>query len=400
MANKKDITSEVLILNQNKAQALSKKLLIFGGISLCICFVLALKDPHHFYFSYLVSFSFFTTLTLGALFFVLKQHISRAGWSVVVRRVPEVLMQNIRLMAVLFIPILIGMYDLYHWTHKEAVMHDHLLQWKAPYLNVGFFILRACAYFGIWFFLTKKLYNNSLAQDETGDSSITLNSQKTATYGILLFAITLTFAFIDWVMSLTPHWYSTIFGIYFFAGAMVVVMAALSLIFMGLSKFGYLSNIVTVEHYHDFGKWLYGFNIFWSYIAFSQYFLIWYANIPEETIWFASHFAGSWNFVAILLAVGHFAVPFIMFMSRHAKRCLPFNACMAIWLIFMHFVDMYWLVMPNAHPGGVHISMGDIVSFLGIGGVYFGFFIKNLSKVSLIPKNDPRLDESLNFKNF
>ncbi|MEK9657897.1 MAG: quinol:cytochrome C oxidoreductase [bacterium] len=371
-----------------------------GLISLLLSFVLFFVDRHHFFYSYLTVFSFFMTLTLGSLFFVMILHVTRAGWGIVVRRIAECLMNNIGLMFLLFLPLLFGIHDLYHWSHADAVAHDHLLQVKFPYLNVPFFIIRALVFFLIWFFLAKRFYQTSIKQDQNGDSSLTLLMQKTATYGLLLYAITQSFAFIDWVMSLTPHWYSTIFGVYFFAGSTMVALTVITLILMILRRNGYLRDLVTIEHYHDLGKLSYGFMIFWSYIAFCQFFLIWYSNIPEETLFYKQHFEGTWRYVMILLCVGHFGIPFLGFMSRHVKRNLFTHCLMACWLVFMHYVDMYWIIMPGMFPDGINYSLFDIVLLLGFGGIYFSVFFKRLTYSSLIPVKDPRIQESLAFKNY
>ncbi len=376
---------------------LSRNLLGIGGLALLTTFGFFLKD-HHAVFSYLTSFIFFLSITLGALFFVMIQFISRAGWSVVVRRIPELMMTNISLMAVLFVPVLFGLHELYHWTHSDAVAADHVLKGKEPYLNLAFFGVRVLVFFGIWIWLSRKYFKASTEQDASGNPDLTLSMQSRATYGILLFALTVTFAFVDWVMSLTPHWYSTIFGVYMFAGCMVSFFAANSLIVLGLKRYGFLKQ-VTVEHIHDLGKLMYGFNIFWSYIAFCQYFLIWYSNVPEETVWYANHFVGSWQPISVLLAVGHFFIPFVIFMSRHARRHFKFHAFIALWLLAFQFLDFYWVIMPNASPTGFHLSIVDVTAFIGIGAVYLGVLLRNSDKVSLIPVKDPRLSESLKFHN-
>jgi hypothetical protein len=376
-----------------------KFLLGAGILGLLASAALYPSDPKRFFFSYLTAFMFFLTISLGSLFFVTIHHLVRSGWSVVVRRIPEHLMKNVLILAVLFIPVLFGMHHLYEWTHTAEVAKDLLLQKKSPYLNTTFFFIRVAFYFGVWFLLARKYFNNSVKQDESGDEKLTLNSQKTSTYGILLFAITATFAGVDWVMSLTPHWYSTMFGVYLFAGSAVSALASMSLIGLLLRRYGYLKDIITVEHYHDIGKLLYGFNVFWAYVAFSQYFLIWYANIPEETIFFVRHFQGSWNAVGILLAVGHFGVPFVLFMSRHAKRNFPFHTAMMIWFLFIHFVDLYWIIMPNVSPAGLSIKLVDVTTLLGIGGVYLFVFFNRLKKTALYPVKDPRLTESLHLEN-
>jgi len=378
---------------------LPKALLGVGLLALMYTLYSIKQDPHHYYPSYLVAFLFFLTITLGNMFFVLFQHISRAGWSATVRRVAEIVMSNIPILAVLFIPIFFGIHDLFHWSHHEEVLADHLLQIKAPYLNVPFFIIRAVLFFAIWMWIAKLYFKSSVAQDESGDQSITLKLQRAATYSIILFALTVSFAAFDWIMSLTPHWYSTIFGIYVFAGCLVSGVATLSLLLMLLKRNGYLQDTVTVEHFHDLGKLLYGFNIFWTYIAFSQYFLIWYSNIPEETHWFADHFYGNWNTVAIFLTVGHFVIPFILFMSRHAKRNLKVHAVMALWLLFMHLVDLYWVIMPTFYKKGIHVSLVDATSIVAVGCLSLYFILKRMSRVSVIAAKDPRLDEAISFHN-
>ncbi|MGE4170463.1 MAG: quinol:cytochrome C oxidoreductase [Candidatus Margulisiibacteriota bacterium] len=370
-----------------------------GLLGLAASFFFYTKDAHHFFYSYLMAFTFFLTLTLGSLFFVLIQFLVRAGWSVVLRRLPEVVMKNFWIMAIFFIPILFGAHDLYHWMDKEVVAADKLLQWKSGYLNLKFFLIRAAIFFGIWIWLSSVFFKGSVGQDTSGDPAVTLKLQKYSTFGVLLFALSLTFAGVDWVMSLTPHWYSTMFGVYFFAGSMVSSLCLISIMALILRAKGFLKDVITVEHYHDLGKLIFGFNIFWTYIAFGQYFLIWYANVPEETEFFMHHFAGSWNSVGILLAVGHFAIPLILFMSRYAKRNLVVHFMMACWIVLMQLVDVYWLIMPNAYPTGVHITAMDIAALLGIGGIFVAFVFHRLGRVALYPVRDPRLAESRQLTN-
>ena len=381
----------------NVLKTISKRVALVGLFFSIVFFITMVS--HYFYYSYLFSFSVVTTISLGAMFFVLIQFLSRAGWSVVVRRIPEYLMSNIGVMLVLFIPILFGIHELYHWSHHDAVVSDPILRGKVPYLNTMFFVIRAVVFFGVWLWISKLFSGKSELQDYDSNIEHTALLQRCSPVAVILFALTLTFGFVDWLMSLTPHWYSTIFGIYIFAGAIVGFLALNSIIYILLFKKGILKQIVTIEHFHDLGKLLYGFNVFWAYIAFSQYFLIWYANIPEETVWYTQHFTGSWNTVAIILAIGHFGIPFVLFMSRHAKRNLSFHLGMAIWMLVMHILDLYWIIMPNVSPKGIHISVTDVSTLLLVGGIYFYFFAKRLSKGYLVPINDPRIDESLKFEN-
>jgi hypothetical protein len=380
------------------ADKLPKISLIIGLAFLALSLAISWKNIHHFSYSYLTSFMFYFVISMGALFFVIIQHLTRAGWSVLLRRVAEVLMSNLWILALLFIPVLFMLPHLFHWTLAEAA-HDHILKGKSGYLNIPFFLIRAGLFFGAWLLISRLFFKSSLKQDETGDHSITLSLQKAATWAVAVFALSQTFAYVDWVMSLTPHWYSTIFGVYFFAVSSVASLSTISLIFMILRRYGFLKDLVTVEHFHDLGKFVYGFNIFWTYIAFSQYFLIWYSNIPEETAFFHQHFNGSWNTVAIVLAVGHFAIPFITFMSRHARRNLPFHCCMTIWFLIMTYVDIFWIIMPNITPDGFSLNLTDISTFLGLGGIFVWAFFSRLKSVNIIPIKDPRLPESINFHN-
>ena len=245
---------------------------------------------HYFLHAYLVSFCFYLSISLGALFFVALQHASRAGWSVAVRRVAEIMAANTLVMAVLFLPILLpllfGNTALYQWLDPAVVAADHVLAGKSAYLNLPFFVVRAVAFFAVWGGLVWYFWRRSLEQDDSGDANLTLRMERVSYPALLLFAVTITFAAFDWIMSLTPHWYSTIFGVYYFAGAVVGFLAAVILALITLQKTGHLTSTITLEHYHELGKLLFAFIVFWGYIAFSQYMLIWYANIPEETVWY------------------------------------------------------------------------------------------------------------------
>jgi hypothetical protein len=216
---------------------------------------------------------------------------------------------------------------------------------------------------------------------------------------IIVLGITQTFASIDWIMSLTPHWYSTMFGVYFFAGAFVGFIALLSVVAVAMQRAGLLDMVINAEHLHDVGKLLFAFTAFWAYIAFSQFFLIWYANIPEETIWYRARLTGSWQTVSMLLLVGHFIVPFFYLMGRSVKRRGLTLAAGGVWLLAMHFVDLYWLVMPTLHPDGVRVSLLDLAAFLAIGGCFVGAAGWLLRRQALVPLGDPRLPESLAFEN-
>jgi hypothetical protein len=352
-----------------------------------------------FLYSYLVSFCFLLSVALGALFFVILQHLTRAGWSVTIRRLAEYCTTCIPLLGVLAIPILIGMHQLYHWSHADAVAGDELLQWKRPWLNPTFFVARIVFYFLVWGLLARYFFTTSVRQDESGEVKLTLRMQAVSAPAMVLFALTVTFAAFDLLMSLDPHWYSTIFGVYFFAGGVVGFFALLTLVTFTVQQSGRLRHVITVEHYHDLGKLIFAFIVFWAYIAFSQYMLIWYANIPEETTWLLERQTGQWAAVGLILLFGHFVVPFLALIARIPKRQKRALVLGAVWVLAMHWVDMYWLVMPTISPGRVPLHVLDATCLIGLGGLCTAAVMHRMRRHSLVPERDPRLREALIFEN-
>ena len=363
------------------------------------CAIFGAGNPRHFFFSWLVAFVFFLTLTLGALFFVLIQYASQGSWGIVLRRIGETVFAVLPVMAVLFVPLLFGLHDLYEWSHHDAVARDALLQWKSPFLNVPFFLVRAAVYFGVWSLIALTYFRGSRRQDTTGDAAVSARLRRIAGPCLIVLAVTQTFASIDWIMSLTPHWYSTMFGVYFFAGSFVGFIALLSVLAVSMRGAGLLDTAVTPEHLHDVGKFLFAFTCFWAYIGFSQFFLVWYANLPEETIWFKARLAGSWKGVSVLLMVGHFVAPFLYLMGRAVKRTGWSLALGGGWLLTMHFVDLYWQIMPTLHADGVRPSVLDVAALLAVGGSFVAAAGWLLRRQALVPVRDPRLAESLAFEN-
>ncbi|MBE0642471.1 MAG: hypothetical protein IH600_00145 [Bacteroidetes bacterium] len=354
----------------------------------------AFTDSHMFFASWLTSFAFWTTIVLGALFFVMLQHVTAAVWSVVTRRAAEALSLALPVLLVCFIPILFGMHDLFHWSHAEEVASDHVLAWKAPYLNTTFFIVRGLLFFAVWIVLAFVLHRRSVKQDVDGDPAHTYAMRKISAGGIFLFAFTVTFAGVDWLMSLNPHWYSTMFGVYIFVGGFLTSMAVLLLVFQMLRRQGMLEGVVTIEHFHDFGRLLFAFTVFWAYIGGSQYYLIWYANIPEETVWFLARWDNGWKAVSMALIFLHFIVPFLTLLFFRVKRNTVLLRVIASLLVVMHFVDMFWLVMPTFGPG-VHFSWMHLTSAIGIGGLVMWMFWVRYTAHSAVPASDPKLADSI-----
>ena len=359
-------------------------------------------------FSYLWAFEVVLSLALGALGWTLIDNTVRAAWSVVVKRVSETMMATLPIFVLLWIPIgTLGFHSLFPWTHE----HDAVLDRKRWFLSEGFWYGRSAAYLAIWAVLSYALYTLSVKRDAMTDpaqkEAVTRRLWVLSAPGLWLWGLSQSFQAIDWMMSLQPHWYSTIFGVYFFAGSILATYAFTVLVTMGLQNAGVLQNAVTTEHFHDLGKFVFGYTVFWAYIAFSQFVLIWYANIPEETIFYMVRLEGGWQYVSYALPLLHFFVPFLFLLSRQVKRARWPLAVGATWMVLMHLMDMYWLILPNfgTHGEGHHeahfaLSWLDFAALLGMVGAFlaaFGFFLK---KNKVIAINDPRLGDSLAHENY
>jgi len=348
--------------------------------------------------AWLVAFVYFLTIALGCLFFVLIHTAMAGSWGIVVRRVAENAAATVPLFAVLFVPVALGLRSLYHWSDPQALAHDALLRWKQPYLNPPFFLARAAFYLLVWTGIALWARGLSRLQDKAADPVAAARLRRYSGALLIPLSLTVTFAAFDWVMSLAPHWYSTIFGVYAFAGGFVAGIALLALVAVGLRGSGLVPGL-SAEHLHDLGKLLFAFTVFWAYIAFSQFFLIWYGNIPEETIFFRVRLVGGFKLITIALAVGHFGVPFFFLMPRAIKRNAATLVGAALWLLAMHFVDVYWLVIPSIQGLGARPGLVDIAALMAVGGVFLAGFGWLLVKSPLVPAFDPRLSESLAFEN-
>lgn len=356
------------------------------------------EGKKQFFFSWLAAYMPFVTIAVCALFFSVLHHLVRASWSTAVRRVAENIAGNIPMMAVLFIPILLGMGDLYHWSHHDAVEHDAVLKAKSGYLNTGFFIGRAVFFFLVWTFLQHFFRSNSLKQDETGDVELTFKMRKLAPVATLLFAITISFAAFDWSMSTSPHWFSTIYGVFTFAGGMMAMFASMALATLWITGRGALGTTLTVDNFHDVGKLMWGFMVFWTYTGFSQYFLIWYGNIPEETIYFTIRQNNGWMSVFLLMVIGHFIAPFWIMMSRHMKRSRAMLGAAAAWLLLMHYMDHYFMVMPVLHEH-LHFHWLDVTCLISMTGFFVAGWAQRTVKHNLVPVKDPQLLASMGYEN-
>ena len=376
---------------------------VVGAALLLVSFIGWAIDPHDFYMAYLIGWFFCITLSLGAMFFVLVHHLTKAHWGIAIRRIAEVLAYSFPLLALLSIPIWFGMHDLYHWTHHELYVegtegYDYIVAGKRAYLNVPFFAVRIVAYFALWTLVAWKLHRLSVEQDVTRDADISARLRKVSAWGTLVFAVTTAFASYDLIMSLDPHWFSTIFGVYVFAGAFWVANAAIVLFARLLLRSGAARRTISMEHFHDLGKWMFAFSVFWAYIAFSQYMLYWYGNIPEETLWFRHRLEHGWQVHSAILLVGHFILPFVILLPRSTKRMLPVLTVMAVWFFIMQWFDVHWLAAPATRDhAGIHWL--DVTCWLGLLGIYVAAAMYRLSRHSVVPQHDPRLAGSLAFEN-
>ena len=373
--------------------SVARKALIVGLLGLALSVAGAFMDHASFFQAYLTAFTFLTTVGLGGLFFVLIHHITGAYWGVVVRRVAENLACTLPLMGLLMIPLFFGMHDLFHWTNLDDphVAQDALLQWKAPYLNQSFFIIRNVIYFLIWSWLAHGLRKHSLAQD-AGNAESLGKMRRLAAGGTVLFALTISLFSFDWLMSLDAHWYSTIFGVYVFSGAFLGGLALLSLL-AGLLRTHGVGEIITAEHTHDFGKFLFAFTVWWAYIGGAQYFLIWYGNVPEETVWFLHRWQQGWKGVSLFLIVFHFIVPFLILAFRAAKRVPWLVMSLAGMILFMHYVDHFWMINPGF--GHFHISWQYVTTLAGLGGLMVWWLFTKMAADPIIAMEDPKLQKSI-----
>ncbi len=351
--------------------------------------------------SYLANFMYILSFGIGGMFLTLISFLTRAGWSASIRRMAELLSVTIPWVALLFIPILLtlvlpGGVAIYEWNTAKP---EGLIAGKSGYLNMMFFTIRSLLYFGIWSMITLWYYRLSVRQDETKDIESTLARQKWSGPAVMLFALTVSFAAWDWIMSVDADWYSTIFGVYYFSGSMFGVFAFMIIAFMMLQKAGKLRKSVNIEHYHDMAKFQFGFIMFWSYIAFSQLLLYWYGNIPEETVWYRFRWENDWYIFSYALIALHFAIPLLGMLSRHVRRNYFGLTFWMTWALIVHWMDLTFLVMPTISSFNAPMMIGHAVGGLGMFMIFLGIVLLRSSNVSLVAKGDPRLHEALSYAN-
>lgn len=392
-------TDQITYQKKDLPASLSKLGIVLLALGIILGVVAFFVDHSRAVFNYLIAFTFMISIGVGALFLVSLEYIVGADWSVPIRRVVEFFAAVIPLLALLVIPLLFNIGELFHWSHPEAVAEDKILQGKAPYLDVTFFIIRVFVIIGLWSLFYFFFIRNSKKQDTTKDQKLTTINIRLSAIFIPVFAITVTVAAMDWLMSVEPHWFSTIFGVYFFAGTVIAALAAVTLATVLLKEHSYLHPAMTNDHLYSLGALLFAFVNFWGYIAFSQYMLIWYADLPEETFWFLQKWEGSWAIFSIGLIVIHFLVPYITLVSQPSKMDPKKLKFISVWLLFAHFYDLFWLVMPEMEQlsGGYSFSWIDLVFPIAVVGILILVFNMKAKKDNLIPVGDPKLQRGLDF---
>jgi len=362
-----------------------RRALIVGIAGLAACAAGAFISPEQFYRSYLVGYLFWIGIALGCFAVVMLHHLVGGAWGTVIRRLLESGTRTLPLMLLLLAPIVIGLPHLYLWAQPDVVATDELLQHKAPYLNVPFFLARAALYFALWIGLAYLLNRWSAAQDKSNTQSIRKRLQNFSGPGLVLYGLTVTFASVDWVMSLEPHWFSTIYGMIFMVGQTLATLAFIITMLMLLGKREPLASILKPQHFHDLGNLMLAFVMLWAYVAFSQFLIIWSGNLPEEIPWYISRLSGGWGYIAIALVVFHFVLPFLLLLSRQNKRRLGTLATLAGAMLVMRLVDLVWVIAPAFEEEGMHLHWMDLAASIGVGGIWVAVFLWQLGRRPLVP---------------
>jgi hypothetical protein len=354
----------------------------------------AWQSPVQFYRSYLVAYLFWLGLALGSLAILMINHITGGAWGAVIRRLLESAARTMPLLALLFLPIALGVHELYEWARPEVVAHDPVLQHKSLYLNVPFFLGRAVVYFAAWSLVAHFLARWSLIQDGARDDRPAVWLEQLSRGGLLLLGLTATFASVDWMMSLEPHWYSTIYGFLFMGGCVLGALAFAISMASAVADRPPLSEVITPSTLQDLGKLLFAFVMVWAYFSLSQFLIIWAADLPEEIPWYLRRLNGGWRVLILTIIAVQFVLPFVLLLSRRVKRSAAALALVASIVLLARFADLYWLVVPAFDPAAPHVHPLDVATLLAVGGVWIATFVGQLEGRPLLPLGDPSLPEA------
>ena len=374
-------------------QRLGMGVALLGVVGTIVGFLM--YGQERFFQAYLVAYTFVFGIVLGSMALLMVQHLSGGAWGIVIRRPLEAAVRTMPIMALLYLPIAFGVHDLYHWAHPDVVSGDAVLQQKAPYLNVTFFYFRQFLYFAIWLAIGQRLTSWSAEQDRSGHPGLVRKFSILSGAGLVVYSLTVTFAMVDWTMSVNPHWFSTMWGPLYMVGQGLSAMAFVIAIVIMLSQTAPLNRIVNSHHLHDLGKLLFAFLMLHAYLSFSQFLIIWSANLSEEIPHYLIRWDSGYQYVSIFMILGHFAVPYALLLSRDIKRSFTRLRIIAIWLLCARLVDYYWHVAPEFHKEGLSVGILDVATPIAIGGVFLALFAANLRKYSLLPVKDPGFEKAL-----
>jgi hypothetical protein len=380
-------------------KTIGRRSLGIGLVFTAVAAIVAWVSPDEFFRAYLLGFMAWLGVTLGSMAILMIRHLTGGGWGMVIRRIMGAAMRCIPLMALLFIPLLFGLPRLYVWARPldsiaDAHLRQHLEELTKTYLTVHGFIIRAILYFAIWNLLSFLLTRWSVEQDRPGARDNTARFKAVSGPGLILYGFTISFAAIDWVMSIDPSWISTIYGLLILIGEVLSAMCFAIVVERILVNYKPMSELLKPDYVHDHGKWMMVFIMMWAYFAFSQWLIIWAGNLPEEITWYMTRLSGGWAYVGLWLAVFHFAVPFVLLLSRPFKRDIRRLVWLAIWLMLMRYVDLFWMIEPN-FSARVHLTLADVVVPVAMGGLWLAYFFRNLSSIPLLPAYDPEAKEVL-----
>jgi hypothetical protein len=379
-------------LNQIRRAALAT-----GAAALAACAAGGLRDATQFFRSYLVGYLFWIGIALGCVAIVMLHHLVGGRWGFVIRRVLEGASRTLAVLALLFVPLLFSLPRLYSWARPAALAADPLLREKHWYLNPPFFIARTLVYFAVWIALAHFLNKWSFEQDRTANPALHRRLQGLSAPGIILYGLTVTFASVDWVLSLEPYWFSTIYGMLFMVVQALAAMAFAILVVMLLASAGPLARAVAPAQFHDLGNLLFAFVMLWAYLSFSQYLIIWSGNLQDEIPWYLVRGTGGWAWIAVFLLVFHFGVPFLLLLSRSVKKRARLLAAVSASLLLMTLVDLFWLVAPAFERSGPRLHWMDLLAPIGIGGLWVAAFLTQLKGKPLLPLHDPRFEGALGY---
>lgn len=343
-----------------------------------------------FAYSYLIAFLFWFAITIGSMPLIMIHHLTAGGWGQVTRRILEIFLKNVPLLLLAFVPVVFCMKELYIWTHADLVQHDKILQAKQYYLNVPFFLGRAGVYFLLWFFFSWVLCRGSLEYDRTGNAAVKRRLAAASGIGLVVYSMTSSFAGIDWTMTLDPYWFSTIYGAFYMVGNGVAAFAAAIVTARFLTDLGPLRPVMNAERSHDLGKLLFAFIMLWAYMHLSQFIIVWSGNLPEETPWYMRRFRNGWTFISLMVTFFHFAIPFLILLSRDLKRNIHAVSIVAGVILFMHWVEIFLFVKP-VHYERLSFHWLDLTCTLALGGLFKFFILGAFLKEPLTFSDDPCL---------